>query len=390
MAGIAALLDQKEAAAQGTLNPLLYSTATSASAVFHDATVATSGVSSCSLSTASMCNNSIPLLSGSGTEAGYQLQTGYDEVTGLGSLDVSAFLNNVSTAPALSSISALPTAVNTGSLTSISITLSSAALTGGAVVTLSSSNSNAFPLPASETLAAGQTSFSFAVQAGTVATSTPVTISALYNGVTKQATVTVNPVGVNPSFTVSGASVNFNAGATTGNTATITITPANGFTGSVALTATVTSSPSGTVDPPTVAFGSTSPVSITSATAGKATMTISTTSSSITACVSANDPTHSIPMQRGKWYTGGGAVLACMLLFGIAPRRRKLRAFLGALLLFVALATGISACGGGSGGSACTPSTNPSTTPGTYTFTVTGTSGSTVQTGTVTLSLTVQ
>jgi subtilase family serine protease/N-acetylneuraminic acid mutarotase len=94
MAGIAALLDQKMGAAQGNLNPQLYQLASSAPTVFHDVTVATSGVTSCSINTPSMCNNSAPAPYGlSGGQAGYLVTAGYDEVTGLGSLDVTNFLN---------------------------------------------------------------------------------------------------------------------------------------------------------------------------------------------------------------------------------------------------------------------------------------------------------
>jgi pseudomonalisin len=89
MAGVAALLDQNLAAAQGNLNPQLYSMAASVPTAFHDATVSSSGVSGCSVNTASMCNNSIPKASGSGAQAGFLLGTGYDEATGLGSVNVS-------------------------------------------------------------------------------------------------------------------------------------------------------------------------------------------------------------------------------------------------------------------------------------------------------------
>jgi subtilase family serine protease len=98
MAGIAALLDQKQGSAQGNLNPLLYQMAASTPAAFHDVTVASSGVTTCSVSTPSMCNNSIPGPTGlSGGQAGYLVTTGYDEVTGLGSLDVETFINNYGT-----------------------------------------------------------------------------------------------------------------------------------------------------------------------------------------------------------------------------------------------------------------------------------------------------
>ncbi|HEY1766808.1 MAG TPA: protease pro-enzyme activation domain-containing protein [Terracidiphilus sp.] len=95
MAGVAALLDQKLSGAQGSLNLQLYQEAASASSTFHDATVASSGVSSCSGNTPSLCNNSIPGPSSlTGGQAGFLLTTGFDEVTGLGSLDVQQFLNS--------------------------------------------------------------------------------------------------------------------------------------------------------------------------------------------------------------------------------------------------------------------------------------------------------
>ncbi|MGA3160553.1 MAG: S53 family peptidase [Terracidiphilus sp.] len=95
MAGIAALLNQKQGTAQGNLNPQLYPLAARVPAAFHDVTVASSGVTNCSISTPSMCNNSIPSSTGlTGGQQGYLVTTGYDEVTGLGSLDVQVFIDN--------------------------------------------------------------------------------------------------------------------------------------------------------------------------------------------------------------------------------------------------------------------------------------------------------
>jgi subtilase family serine protease len=95
MAGIAALLNQKLGAAQGNLNPQLYPLAARAPAAFHDVTVTSSGVTGCDINTPSMCNNSIPSHTGlTGGQAGYLVTTGYDEVTGLGSLDVQVFIDN--------------------------------------------------------------------------------------------------------------------------------------------------------------------------------------------------------------------------------------------------------------------------------------------------------
>ena len=95
MAGIAALLNQWMQGSQGNLNPRLYALAAAGSnGAFHDVTVATSGVSGCDVTIPSLCNNSTP---GPDTMTpglpGYLVGPGYDLATGLGSIDVSKFLD---------------------------------------------------------------------------------------------------------------------------------------------------------------------------------------------------------------------------------------------------------------------------------------------------------
>jgi subtilase family serine protease len=184
-------------------------------------------------------------------------------------------------------------------------------------------------------------------------------------------------VNSTPCFILDGVSVTVTPGAITANTSTITITPGGGFTGNVALTTAITSSPVDAQYPPTLSFGSTTPVSITGASAGTATLTVSTTAPTTA--------TLSYPAHPGNpWYVTGGVTLACLLLIGIPTRRRGWRAMLGMLALLVVLAGGVIACGGGSGGGGG----NPGTTLGTYTITVTGISGTITATNTI--SLTVQ
>jgi subtilase family serine protease len=464
MAGVAALLGQQLGAPQGNLNPQLYSLATSVPSAFHDVTVASSAVSACSVNTASMCNNTIPAATGGSFRPGYLVGDGYDEATGLGSLDVATFIHNYTAA------APLPTAT-TGAASAITTT--SAALAGtanpngtdtkvwflyGASSTLSGasqtssqdigSGTTASPVTANISgLTAGTTyyfqleaqssaginfgsiqpfttspaskatptitwntpaavvvgtalsatqlnatasvpgTFLYNPPAGTVmsaignitlsTTFTPADTSA-YNTATSSVTLVV--AAVLPGFTLSGTAVSLTAGATSGNTSTITVQPTNGFTGPVTLTAVVTTGPFNAQDVPTLGFGATSPVSIASTGAGTATMTISTIATQ-NSCAVENE------MPRGTpWYTRGGAVLACLLLFGIVPRRLRGRALLGMLLLFVALAGGLLACGGGGSTSTCN-AVIPGTAAGSYTITITGTSGSATANNTIALTV---
>ena len=195
-------------------------------------------------------------------------------------------------------------------------------------------------------------------------------------GVSTPVMVTNEPA----SFTLSGTAVSVAQGATSGNTSTITVTPAGGFIGSVALTAIVTSSPAGAQYPPTLSFGSTSPVVISSTSPATATLTITTTAPTTATLAHLKFP--GVP-----WYAAGGATLACLLLFGITARRRSWRAMLGMLALLVILSGGVFACGGG-GSAGGGGGGNSGTTAGNYTITLTGTSGTLSEYGTV--SLTVQ
>lgn len=185
-----------------------------------------------------------------------------------------------------------------------------------------------------------------------------------------------------PGFGIAGTAVTFPAGASTGNTSTITVTPAGGFTGSVALSATISSSPSNAANPPTLSFGSTSPVTISGATPGTATLTITTVASTVSAL-------RDQVVRRNIWFGAGYTSLAFVMLFGIPRRQQKWRLFSGLLFFLAALISANVGCGGGGGGSQSSGShtTNPGTTAGAYTITVTGTSGSLSETATVALTI---
>jgi hypothetical protein len=197
-----------------------------------------------------------------------------------------------------------------------------------------------------------------------------------YAAASGQASVTVTAP---PGFSITGTPVTVTAGATTGNTSTITVTPTGGFTGSVVLTAFVIPDWTGvSYHVPTVSFGGTSPVNISGTAAGTATLTVTTTAPG--GCLQAYQTPRAIP-----WYTGGGAALACVLLFGIPVRRRRWRTALAMLALLVTLMGGWLACGGGS--NSTRNGTTVGTTPGSYTINVNGTSGATGAAGQVMLTV---
>jgi hypothetical protein len=185
------------------------------------------------------------------------------------------------------------------------------------------------------------------------------------------------------TFDLAGTTVTMAAGAIGGNTSTITITPSGGFTGAIELSGAITASPAGAQNAPTLSFGSTSPVNITSPSAATATLTITTI-----AAGSATLVYPAMPHRGGTIF--GGAALACVLLF-FFPARRRWRTMLGLAALLGALAGGAVSCGsnvsrnvvtntGGNGG-------NGGTAPGVYTITVTGNSGAMAETCEITVTV---
>src|SRR6266705_2491949 len=95
--------------------------------------------------------------------------------------------------PTLTSLTLNPSSVVGGPLGSSTgtVTLSGPAPSGGAVVSLSSSNTSVASVPGSVTVPAGATSASFTVNTSIVVVSTSVTISGSYNGTTQSASLTV-------------------------------------------------------------------------------------------------------------------------------------------------------------------------------------------------------
>src|SRR6266576_2936252 len=123
--------------------------------------------------------------------------------------------------PTLSSIAPSPMSVTGGSPSMGTVTLSGPAPSGGAAVSLSSDNTTAATVPASVTVAAGASSATFTVSTSSVTASTSVNISASYAGVTKTASLTVQPQALP---TLSSLTLNPTSVTGGGQTSTGTVT----------------------------------------------------------------------------------------------------------------------------------------------------------------------
>jgi methionine-rich copper-binding protein CopC len=120
----------------------------------------------------------------------------------------------------------------------------------GATVKLTSSNPAVASLPATVKLAPGATASSaFKITTSPVTVSTPVSLTAAYNGIAVQATLTVNPLepasltlgqsAVTGGKTVSGNSVELNGAAPAGGV-TVSLASSNPAVAAVPATVTVT------------------------------------------------------------------------------------------------------------------------------------------------------
>jgi hypothetical protein len=122
------------------------------------------------------------------------------------------------TTASLSAVSVSPTSVVGGNTAQGTITLTSGAPSGGAVVTLSSANTSVVSVPASVTMAAGASSATFGINTSSVTANTGVTITATYGGVSRTTTLTVTPASTGtgtlpaPSLVSPAADARFSPG----------------------------------------------------------------------------------------------------------------------------------------------------------------------------------
>lgn len=216
----------------------------------------------------------------------------------------------------LSSVAISPSAIVGGGTTTGTVALSGPAPAGGVTVTLASDNAAA-TVPASVAVAAEATSATFAIMTSQVSTSTPITISATFGGVTQSATLTVRP----PALT----SLALNPIAVTGgnsSTGTVSLDGPAGTNGAVV--ALSSSDPAaGVPSAVTIAPGATSAnfAVTTTAVSASASATISATFSgvTVTAPLTINPPSLTSITLNPPEVTGVQFITAAVSLDGAAP-----------------------------------------------------------------------
>jgi subtilase family serine protease len=386
--GMLAILNQAKgytaASGEGIINPTLYTLASNAAtyaSAFHDIT---SGGNECAAGTA-YC--------GTGNQtADYLAGTGYDEASGLGSVDL---YNLLMAWPASGT-----TVTSTLASSTTTLTAATATPVGGAndVITIKvASNSstvtatptgtvsimvNGTTVGSALTLSNGSAPYTFSsATAGSDVIQANYSGDSNYQASAGTVTVTVGTVPV-PSFTLAGTNVTIAAGAS--STSNVTITPAGGYAGTVDFTVAVNASSAVLTNAcysiSNTAVSGTSPVT--------ATLSIATSSASCSGATAGftAGKTHGFVRLAGQTPASpftpapAGLALAGLALAYVGGRRsKKLR-----LLVYLAMLTAIAGALSGCGSSSTASATNAA--PGTYTLTITGTDS---VTSTITASTTI-
>jgi subtilase family serine protease len=374
-AGIVALLDESlGSSGLGNINPTLYGLAASNPAAFHDVTTD---------------NNDVPCTTGtvdcpSGTtEYGFNAGVGYDQVTGLGSVNAGTLLTawKALLAPdfQLTASALTPVSVSAGQKATSTLTISPVSGSTAMTVNFAPSNCTGLPTGASCTFSPTSVFFDGTANAPPVtltistlpnmAPSGPTTITITpsdSSGTTAQISLTVTKT--TESFTLTTTAATFPVTVGGSQTVNVTVNGMGGFivgsgtgaTTALPLTYTCTGVPS----LPTAEIACQLPNNGQPTTATGVTVTLVTTA----------------PTAQLRRPLGGSGIFYALLLPGLlgvvfvaGSRTRGLR--LLSLIVILGFSTlWLGACGGSGGGGSKTPP-NPGTPAGTYTVTISATTG---------------
>ena len=381
-AGILALINQKQNSdGQGLINPTLYSLASSSTvyaSAFHDITT---GNNDCT------AGSNYCLLSGS--SSGYSATTGYDQASGLGTVDA----NNLATAwpgtaagtePALAgSVTTVSASNTTVPLSqSVTFTVKVAPISGSGTPTGTVSFSLDGTVVGTPTLSSGSATYSASfTTAGNHVVAVTYSGDATYAASSGSASVNVLTNAGSFSFTPASSSITISSSTTCSNSAldgngystycdVLTVTPSGGYTGTVDFQATTT-------DPTLASEGcwNWDPATVSGTGTASGTIYISVNS---TFCSTNGFPTTgnirpnhrfklvpkttaqlrqaSLPAQANR---AGLWAISLLIAALIGFRVRKIRG-LAAFIFLIALGLGLSACGGGGSGGTTTTTTGSS------------------------------
>jgi subtilase family serine protease len=252
-AGIVALLNQYLGSnGLGNINPTLYTLAASTPNAFHQVTSGTNVVYCEAGTPAQPWPTALVCPSGTNPSFGYNAAdsdppTGYNLVTGLGSVDANALFTAWAASRTGSSVTISPSATNVNQGTSVTFTATVTPSTGVGTVSFSTLNNGSLTVLGSATLnvpyppsTSGTATFTTTALPGGSNS-----VTATYEGDASNGSSTSLPatVTVTVPFTMSAtpALISVPAGQTA--TYTINVTPASGFTGTVSFTNSTASNP---------------------------------------------------------------------------------------------------------------------------------------------------
>jgi subtilase family serine protease len=383
-AGIVALLNQYlGSSGLGLINPTLYSLSASNPTAFHDVTTG-NNIVPCTQGTTG-CPTSAPF------QYGFNAGIGYDQVTGLGSVDANALAvawrNSEAPDFQLSAGTLSLSPVPAGQQTSTTLTI--APVSGSSPMTVNFAPANCTGLPSGATCSFNPTSVYFD---GTSAPPVTLTIFTLANSPLGTQTITITPTNspntsttvslaitkTNQAFTITPSAATYSVAPGATASVPITVAGTNGFiiasSNTTALPITYTCLQSSLPSDTACAF---SPGSGNSVSATAVSLSISTIA-----------PTSQLrsPLSRGNHM-----FYALLLpgLFGLVlaagSRSRGIR-LLGLIVVLSFSTLWLGACGGGS-----SRQSNPGTPAGSYTLVVNATTGGSMPlTATMNVHLTVQ
>jgi subtilase family serine protease len=408
-AGMVAIINQQQnyTTGQGLINPTLYSLAsnsTTYASAFHDITT---GNNECTAGS-TFCNGTI----------GFAAGTGYDQATGLGSVDFNNLVTGwpANTGAALltttTTVSASNTAPAINTNDTFTVTVAPQTGTGVPTGTVTITVDGGTPITGNTLTANG--TFTYTTSFTTAGTHT---VLATYSGDSTYAastgsvsvTVAVTSSGTGTiAFTPAPTNVTVTSGST--GSSTISITPAGGYTGTVVVSLTGTSNNSA-LENLCYGFGSgeASQGSIVISGTAAATTTLSLDTNALdcaTEAVSAQTGKHRLSalfktkasnampksaapinglLPQGKSAPIGIAFAGLMLAGFLGRKARRFRSLLGVIAL-VTIGLAVSACGGNNNNTISNPS------KGTYTIDLSASdaSNASIPTVTSTFTLTIQ